>query len=1028
MGTKQNDDATILTGILLPLDFDPDYAADDAVGDDFTEADPQPGAAVYSGTFASRFYPEVSGTPPAPLRLQMKVQDAGAPPSLLARLDTGAGYGGWFGADAATWRTGYQTVDTDTLETYDILPLTSSTALVAATVQVSSTIVLRVYQRDADGIYDAGTDVATINPVSVAGTHACCLLVAPDGAVHLYAHQQAPDGSGGSTYSLSLWRSEDGGATWDAQGRYIDGGASATRYNQLRGAVLGGTVRLFATTGTTTSRAVTELYSTDGGYTFDSIATQAAPTVVWDAIATATGLYVLAAEAVGGTPTFVIRRATTGTQSVYEGLPTTLDASTTAAAYTGGGSLCLRPGGGYLACYDSGTGLQSEQSLDLSTWGNTANLMLAGAGDIRPNQPVMRLVGGTIVVLHQGWDGTTATIGMLMEATYGGASYVTPSLPLAYGSQVVGRAVNTAWHPIDSLANYGWTRAATGTPGTSLSRSAGESDAAGAGEAVTHTYSLGGTAERSIILQTTLEVVSGTATILVEGNNDTGTITVTSSTISDGTNTDNHSGGYLDVLAVLDSAGNDVSVWWRYNTAAVPREWTLLGTTATGAGVLANDGARLSAGASTTVRWLRADLWWWVGFVHPLADGNASDGTDLRGIPLGGGVSTYMAGGLSVSPRGGTGARNGETWTMRSGGQYVKRNLLPSVQPSPRRGWRSGTAPADQILQFSLNAGNPQARGSELFAVALLGLDSVPTVVVKDAGTTLATLDLRIPWSVSATQGNALQALSTGTRTLGPWLREDELVGGCVEFVTSGDVLRIVGNTSGSLTYGTSQAERRAVVYLESDAPAAAQAVKLWPPKALLVRYGGAPTESLQLVLRGTDPIHADDYRGIGQVVAGRVEVMGRNWDRGTSVEVVPGDVIQTAPDGSRYLTQREPTRRRVEVAVVDSHLDVSQLRSATSSPDYVVVTTGGTTPAADRYAAPLSLEGIVRHIGRSPCVLVPYLPRASAGWVAYTTGGAAEWLYGRMTNAYRREQLGIGQFGVGDGYRVPVLSFEEEV
>ena len=1029
MGTKQNTDSTIITGILLPMAFDPDFASDDQFNVDFSEADPQPGAAVYSGTLASRFYPEVSGTPPMPLRLLWKVQDPGAPPSLLYRVDVGAGYGAWTGADAITWRTGYQTVDTDTLETYDLLPRPDGSAVVAATVQSAGTIVLRVYLRDADGVYDAGADVATINPVSTAGTHAVCLLTAPDGALHLYAHQQAPDGSGGSVYSLSLWRSEDSGATWDAQGRYIDGLSGSTRYNQLRGAVLGGAVRLFATTGTTTGRRVTELASVDGGYTFSTLGTQTSSTVVWDAIATATGLYALCGEDVTGTPAFVLRRATTATQSVYEASAVTVDSSATGPVYTGGGALSLTPGGGYLAVYDTSSGLRSEASPDLVTFTGAHTLMFAGGGDIRPQQPVARLVGGSLCVLHQGWDGTTATIGALMESVYGGTADMTPSLPDTLGSRLLGQAWTYVWHPLDTLANYGWTRTTTGSPGTTLSRTTGESDNTIAGASTLHTLSFGGTAERSVVARVVVRVASGTASIYLEGNNKTGTIDITSTTITDGTNTDTHGGDYVDIVAVLDSAGSDFAVWWRdYSAGGVPREFTYLGATATGGGVLTNDGVRLETTSSSDAYWLTADVWERVGYSHPLADGNASDGSDLSPIRLGGGARTYVAAGLSVTPRGGSGARNGETWTMRTGGSYVKRNTLPSVQPSPRRGWRSGATPGDQTLRYSLNAGTAQSRGSELYAIALLGLESVPTVVVSDDGGGATTLDLRIPWSVAATQGNALQALSTGARTLGPWLREGELVGGYAEFVTSGTVLRITGNTSGSLTYGTSAAERRAVVFLESDAPAAAQAVKLWPPRALLVRYGGAPSVSLELTLPGSDPIHADDYRAIGKVVAGRVEVMGRNWDRGTSVEVTPGDVIQTAPDGSRYLVQREPTRRRVEVAIVDSHIDIQQLRRAQSSPDYVAVTTGGTTPAADRYAAPLTLEGIVRVVGRAPCVLLPYLPRASAGWVAYTSGGATEWLYGRLTNAYRREQLGIGQFGVDDGYRVPVLSFEEEV
>ena len=294
------------------------------------------------------------------------------------------------------------------------------------------------------------------------------------------------------------------------------------------------------------------------------------------------------------------------------------------------------------------------------------------------------------------------------------------------------------------------------------------------------------------------------------------------------------------------------------------------------------------------------------------------------------------------------------------------------------------------------------------------------------------TVDLRVAVSYAAS-GGSVRMSSSGSVSLGPWVAADELAGGYFQPDT-GSVVKITGNTSGALTSGSTIAERRAIIRLEAELGDASGTGYIWMPRALLLLYrrGTEDLTSVALEIDGAEPAHADGYRGIGIACIGPVRVMGRAPDRSTSLEMEPGQTIQTMPDGSRYTTDRTPSRRRVEVGILDSHVDVSQVRSLTASPDYIVVSSdAGASPAAARFGDPLHMVGLVEEVQRQPIVFLPRIPidtGAGDPIVAVLTQRAGGALYSRITNAARIEQVPAGVTGVSDMYRLTVLAFEEEV
>jgi len=498
----------------------------------------------------------------------------------------------------------------------------------------------------------------------------------------------------------------------------------------------------------------------------------------------------------------------------------------------------------------------------------------------------------------------------------------------------------------------------------------------------------------------------------------------------------------VEVFAVIDQANARAYVWHREHVHTAPgyqRGWTALAAMTS----LTDPGddirCRVVTAASTDADILS------LSYQTIAKSSDLSDGvtwSDLQPIPLTAGPNAAWAvGGASLQARGGPAVRDGLDYSIPVGSPYSKAATLPSHSPSPRNPWRASSSwSSDVSLRYTVDSDTGLAAyaDSDAVGIYLTGLQGVPVVDVYDGTTLVQSVDLRISFT-GQRSGSTVRPSTAGGGTSTVWLAEGEMVGGAVEFA-SGDVRTIIANTSGVLTSGSTVAERRAVITvdgIDGTETTASGTVKIHPPRALLVWYlrGTASVTQLRLNVASSTPTGPSGYRQIGQVCAGPIRFLGRGWDRKTAYGTDTGAVLTDLPTGGRSLTQRRPNTRRAEVAIVDTAVDVTQIRRG-GSPDYVVVSShASAAPAADRWGDPLALEGLFREWAGEPLCWLPSVPVESGSGdvvVAHVTGWARDAIYGRITStAFRREWAGFGAAqGVGgyaEGFRVATLVMEEE-
>ena len=1033
MGSKHT--PTTAAGILVPWAWQTSPAAapgDYRVGVDYTEASPYWGRAVWSGTGQPPVGLWPSGEPDSGLSdVQVRYVRGGSPSGIVARKKaTGGAYGNLYGRDYHTTLTGYRTVTTHDLRSLDILAHADGTCSGIGSVTSGGTCTWYTGRRTAAGAWTW----TSLTSYATSDTLGCCLCLLPDGGIAAYL---AVPAIGSTDYVVELWRSADLGSTWTLQtSRAVELDAS-TRW--LRATAIGaGQVLLCATSGSGTATQLEQLASFDGGYTFVSkvITSRSA---VWSLLWTGGAVFALVEHHQTGSDAYHVHRVAAADTNL---LATASDVMLVASdnPHYAAGATMWQDSDGYIRALlgkDGGAVLYGTDDYGV-TWDLHDDVFDA---DSATPTVIGEFVGvevrGQIVILAQGWDGSAVDVGDVVEVTLGGLSDVTPT---AWPARSIVRSPARTWCALDTPGDADWTVTTTGTPGQSITRADGQSVTTAAGEAYSAVQSPTVSSTGSTATWDVLKVTSGTVTITAGAGASPRRavavdITATQIRAYDASGAagaySNHGvADYIEVLVVVAQSTQKGTVYYRAVDTTGERAWTALATI-TGLGTAAVGVHTVALGASGAMKWRAA--WTDHGTYHPLSDG-VTRPDDLAPISLSGAASTYVMGGLSVAERTGGARVDGTSYTFSRSSNYSKGNLLPSIAPSPRRGWRSSQTASTELVGWTLDydSANPVPTGSDLWAIYLDKLESVPRFQLVVDGATVATVDLRIPIAYSQS-GGGVRMSTTGTLKLGPWVAANELAGGYFQGA-SGAVVRIAGNTSGSLTIGSPVAERRAVLRLEEEASSGSGSGYIWPPRALVLAYlrGSEDLTSVALSIAGTESAHPDGYRGIGTACIGPVRVLGRAPDRSTSIEMEPGASIETMPDGSRYTVDRAPNRRRVEVGILDSHVDVSQVRSLTASPDYIVVSShASASPAAARYGDPLHVVGLVEEVGRSPVVWLPRIPIDSGtgdNVVAYTTQRAGGALYARITNAARIEQVPAGITGVSDMYRLTVLAFEEEV
>jgi hypothetical protein len=1044
-----------LSGFILPWVLSESLAADHRLDTDYDEASPEFGRASYTGT--GRLTLLTSGTPSSgTTSISARVVNGGMPDGVacgvVARVN---GSGDWYGRERPTVATGYQQVTSTSGRQQQAAVLEDGTVVLVYGIDAGS--VFGYYSKTRDPVTGTWTNAVTIC-ATVQGVLAgpvCGACIAPDGAVHAYV---VASSDAGATFTIDCYRSADGSA-WELQRSNVD--VSATGYaarwtssdtvlpTRLRAATLGGVVMmLVGVVGTST--LTNQYWSSDGGIGF-SYAGQEGGTAgnarrLQDlAVVAGAFMATITTDAGGSTDSEAL--------AYFSGTPQAkmLAATgvTVSSSTSSGDTACIAWDGITYPVVLLAESLAPRWSTDWGrTWlGDAQGFGVrppTGAGYCSANAVNVR---GQVIVFANPSTGTAPT-GGIVELRFGGTSSLTMG------------AESTGWlysyTPSQLLNTAGWTDNDTGAPVRTLSAATGENIAAGVGETARNqrdetstTQGLSGFFRAVVRVNSSISTTPLQLRLRIPGAGIHVELSTTSIRAHDEggsagsyVQTGYASGSYVEVFAVVDQAAARAYVWHRELVHTAPgfqKGWTALAPLT----ALSDPGDdirfRVVTAASTDADILS------LSYQTIAKSSNLSDGvawSDLQPIPLTAGPNAAWAvGGASLQARGGPAVRDGLDYTIAVTSAYPKAATLPSHSPSPRNPWRASSSwSSDVSLRYTVDSDTGLAAyaDSDAVGIYLTGLQGVPVVDVYDGTTLVRSVDLRISFT-GQRSGSTVRPSTAGGGTSTVWLAEGEMVGGAIEFA-SGDVRTIIANTSGVLTSGATVAERRAVITvdgIDGTETTASGTVKIHPPRALLVWYlrGTASVTQLRLDIDSATPTGPNGYRQIGQVCAGPIRFLGRGWDRKTAYGTDTGAVLTDLPTGGRSLTQRRPNTRRAEVAIVDTAVDVTQIRRG-GSPDYVVVSShASAAPAADRWGDPLALEGLFREWAGEPLCWLPSVPVESGSGdvvVAHVTGWARDAIYGRITSsAFRREWAGFGAAqGVGgyaEGFRVATLVVEEE-
>lgn len=1036
-----------LSGIGIPIAFSTTLAEDHKTGTDYTEAERRPQAATWEGTGRIPITLEATGEIDSDVTFapQVRIAKPGMPgPKGAAVIYQQSSGGSWYGADLP-WRiTGYQGVYTG--QASDYVDFTSCVLTDLGTVVAvgfrstgsGTNSQLRIERRPAST--KAWSSVQQYTP---ADTDPDCLVggitVAPDGALHVYWMSDF-----GPARTVGLYTSDDDGVTWRLAS--IDVGVDAVSSpTDFRIVTLGGQVAIFTGNGDTK-----QYVSYDGGYNFEIVGLQEANAYVVDARVVGDHIVAITNE-FDSTANTYIRTLGSLSERLFDGDRTVLETNIGAAA---GGFLVAQPSGTVHAfVLASGPSVQLWTSYDGgSTWEEIILPVTAATYPSLRGQAVY--YRGEAIAVTVEANGSGARSGAyLVETRYGGNTDVTLATARAPDGYIGGNIYS--WTPAQTLAEAGYANNDTGAP-TRTRTFEMINITTGAGDTAQNVENLIAGGQFEVSGTVDMKVNSGTAFILAKAAPCEIQIDLTSTGIraydssgSAPSYTTHNIADFLQIRWVINGTDARATVWYRESDADEERGWTELTNISGITTGLSNRQVSINVAASSDAdfRYIEWDSASGV-FGSGLADGIAANGTETNGVELSSTASVFLTGGIYVRASGGPGRYDLDDYTIPIGGSpYQKNNLLPTVASSPSRAWRSsGTSSSPlasaELLKFTLDAEQEAATlfNTEVVAYYLDRLVGVPYLTIRDAGVTIQSVDLRTTVAYTHTSG-VITMSSSGSTTNGPWVMRDALRGGYFEF-DNGEVRKIVGNTSGSVSYGSTVAEHRVVIRLEgidTTEDASGTAGKIWPPRALLLHHlrGDRSMQRLEFLLPASPAPGPEGNREIGTLGVFEVHVLGRAFDRTVRTEVIHPTTVSRQDDGSSSAyAWTEHAGGVVEYAFVRSHTDLYQVRLSSSTPDYVTASDNGSAlPAGSRYAVPLDMEGVYREIrgGKTPVLGLPRIPRDSGSGdaiTAYTLGGfgALEAIYGRWEGSSSREMIDIGMHLSGDGARYPTIAIRREV
>ena len=359
-------------------------------------------------------------------------------------------------------------------------------------------------------------------------------------------------------------------------------------------------------------------------------------------------------------------------------------------------------------------------------------------------------------------------------------------------------------------------------------------------------------------------------------------------------------------------------------------------------------------------------------------------------------------------------ARSGEVFDLTPRSDYSVRNIFPLDVASPRNPWRS--AGDGTLMRIAVDF-DPSGSQTEAFmGNSVLGLGAF--------NCNLESLNL-LGWNVGGGVWDTVASL-TSIQGFDPlaWLRagfevrpddsqanvgehyiwRSEHIGDTFNLGVGEDALkRIVGNTEGAWRVdGSGVAKvKQPTLFLEGHGFVGGEAGSGGAGSIRVRNFAGVVREYAGKYQRWALEIPAqktvDGYYQIGSVVFGDALVLGQQYDLGWRVVRERRLTEQERRDGSRAFRRDGPQRREIQLAWVETALQVAQEQAANPDPNYRALGTAAGFPVASRGDVLRAVEGALE-ASDGPAVPVMFIGRVER------RGGGA----GATQEVTRRRQFGL--------------------
>ena len=896
--------------------------------------------------------------------------------------------------------------------------------------------------------------------------------------VRLYVLWRDVTVSGAERGRLSLYTSDDGGVSWvltqeDCLVSPLDWSAASTGYTvhgiSIAVGVAGLACLLISVTSNDSSLAllstVVQYASGDGGYTFDLVEAYS-PALTNDALG---GVSFTVYADPGGSPGFraVWSSATSSdVGSIWAadlGSPYTPWSSLSGAAVAdlGGAissisakvlsecalSVAVDPSGAvwvYLSPYNSSsqkvislliTGGSNGQTL-ASINGSTAPWVL---GPTDPGEGVEELAatfhaGGVALISRMRSTSASAYTGALMCFTLGGYTGVTRR-PVAFGSDLSSQNAPyyVDWYGLAGFGSFSsWSVVTAGSPATSLGLDAGFTVNCAGG--LLDNY-------QATFTPPTSSAAQGHGQIIADVNAGNMDFTVKSEDVIDlrlriSTSQivvrDMTAGANLETISLPTSGphivrvswhqGLSSTVYWRvevtpWTQGATVRAWDSYDGTLT-ASVSAGDYCRVELGNPSV-----ATLYH-VGFAA---------GTDGAGMaaniltprpysvtpaPVYHGVNVALTAGPTVA---------GDEWTIAPWYDFGVRRVFQEVEPSPRAKLKTtadaSSAPTSLVFNLT-DDGEPVRFGSPIMGLGFFGANFRTAEVYTGTSssgpwTKVADVDLSCGLSGLAWErvGHTVSAPASTPDTGPYYIPENALAGGTFIY-KSGEAVRILRNTGGIWQNGSDVKRPSLALDGPSVDSSGTGGVIVYPDGVALI-YGLLSVQYLRILIPTQDT--ASGVLELGSLVFGRVEILGKQYGRGRSLEIVPSLDTFTAANGARRTRVLAPSRRLLTVDWQENAIDTRGVYTDPDSASYVRAAPGQ-APAAYPAATADQLRGLLGQLEGAPLVYISKLTPDQPSMIA-----PSSLLRGRVLGPLTIDAV-LGDEEENEVVRVAGITIEEEL